>query len=282
MTFALLRASITAASVAFLRACAGKPDTLARIFFPGPARLLLTAAPITLPAMRWLLPGLYEYIHARTLLFDVLFTQALAAAVAQIVLLGAGYDTRAYRFAAQLGATRVFELDAPATQARKRRCLARASVAIPAGVQFIPCALGVDDLAGALAAAGFDAGQQSLFLWEGVTMYLTAADVGATLTFVGRCAPGSAVAFDYVHPAVVGRQGTQYGAQEVVRAVRWLGEPYRFGMERVQLEALLAASGLSLRVHYTPAELQRIFLPNLKGRMAAYCYNVAAEVASEE
>ena len=98
--------------------------------------------------------------------------QAIARGVRQIVVLGAGLDTFAYRVE-PVESLRVTEVDHPATQAEKRRRLAAAGIAAPSHVVYAGCDFETESLAGALAASGFDAGRPSFFLWLGVVPYLT-------------------------------------------------------------------------------------------------------------
>ena len=143
--------------------------------------------------------GVYEYVTARTHIFDGFFTDALAGGFEQVVLLGAGYDSRAVRFKKKLGAVRIFEVDAPKTQQRKKACLARAGQAIPEQVSFVPLNFNTGSLARALEGAGFDSQKKSFFLWEGVTFYLRPEAVAATLDCIKiHGAPGSEVAFDFI------------------------------------------------------------------------------------
>jgi len=83
-------------------------------------------------------PGMYEYMLPRTAYFDSIFIDALNKNIPQIVLLGAGYDTRAYRFAKLNNTTKIFELDIATTQNRKKRCLKKARIDIPKQVTLVP------------------------------------------------------------------------------------------------------------------------------------------------
>jgi methyltransferase (TIGR00027 family) len=143
-------------------------------------------------------PGAYEFMIARTAFFDDVFRQALVEKMPQLVMLGAGYDTRPYRFAHLLDDASVFELDALPTQLRKKEMLERAGVDVPANVTFIPIDFATDDLEQALLRAAYDRGCNTLFLWEGVTYYLSKEAVDRTLAVVrSLSAPGSLIAFDF-------------------------------------------------------------------------------------
>ncbi len=136
--------------------------------------------------------GVYEYVMARTRIFDRFFEQALEGDFEQVVFLGAGYDSRPYRFHDCIGETRIFELDIPLTQEHKKQCLAKAGVAIPSGVVHVPINFNTDSMKDVLTAAGYDNNKKTLFMWEGVTYYLAKEAVDGVLEFVGSNAPGAA------------------------------------------------------------------------------------------
>lgn len=170
--------------------------------------------------------------------------------IAQFVILGAGFDTRAFRLPP---ATRVrnFEVDTPKTLAIKQAVLARAGVD-PAGVTFVGADFEQGDWLNRLVAAGFDGDKPALFLWEGVTPYLDRAAVEDTLRKIASLAPGSVVAFDYFTTEVLASPSLYL---RLVRAsLRAGGEPLKFGLDstppvRAQLVALLQGCGLALDEH---------------------------------
>ncbi|GAA2379021.1 SAM-dependent methyltransferase [Dactylosporangium salmoneum] len=176
----------------------------------------------------------------RTRMIDDRVRAAVAGGAAQLVLLGAGFDNRAYR----IGAPASFEVDHPATQATKRR---RVPAGLAGRVRFVPVDLAADPLAPALLGAGFDAGVPAVVVWEGVTNYLTAGAVDATLrALAGLLSPGSVVIFTYVDKAALDGTGGFHGVERWHDAVRRGGEPWTFGFAPADLPAYLSARGLSL------------------------------------
>jgi methyltransferase (TIGR00027 family) len=130
--------------------------------------------------------------------FDDALARGLRAGVPQIVLLGAGYDTRALRFQAELGTTRVFELDAPSTQGRKLENLRARGTVLPPQVHFVGINFKTDDLVERLRSHGYDTALPTLFLWEGVTYYLSPETVAGMLGLIRKHGPsGTGIAFDY-------------------------------------------------------------------------------------
>ena len=192
---------------------------------------------------RW--PCVRAGVVARTRLIDERVAAALPG-VQQVLILGAGFDTRAYRLA-QLREAAVFEVDHPATQAAKRRILLRGSGQIPANVRFVPVVFGADDPATELAGRGFVSGAPTLVLWEGVTNYLDSASVDATFRFLASAiAPGSPVLFTYVDRAMLDRSAVFEGAATTLRAVRRVGEPFTFGLDPREVPGYLADRGFEL------------------------------------
>src|SRR5262249_49156792 len=136
--------------------------------------------------------GMFQYLTARTQFFDGVVSDAIARGVTQIVIAGAGYDGRALRFRSP-GVT-FFELDLPATQDDKRARLARLGVA-SADTVFVPVDLAERDSGARLGHAGHDATRPSLFIGEGLLLYLEQTVVEAMFrAFRERSVPGSALA----------------------------------------------------------------------------------------
>ena len=122
-----------------------------------------------------------DLVVARTLYFDNIIDRVITD-VDQFVLMGAGYDTRAYgKFVETDFVT--FELDQPIVQAHKREMLAKTNID-SSNVRFVPVDFTTDDLILKLTEKGFDASKRTLFLWEGVTLYLSAREIDQTLRFL--------------------------------------------------------------------------------------------------
>ena len=140
----------------------------------------------------------------RTRFIDERMLAALREGATQVVILGAGFDTRAYRFKEALKNARVFEVDAPVTQALKIRRLLEAIGDPPENLTYVPVDFLHDDLGAALGRAGYRTDQKTFFNWEGVTMYLRANAARSTLQWVANNSPrGSAIVFDYTFDNVI-------------------------------------------------------------------------------
>jgi methyltransferase (TIGR00027 family) len=139
----------------------------------------------------------------RTRFIDDCLRRAIAGGATQVVVLGAGFDTRAYRITQDLPQVRVFEVDRAETQAAKRRRVEEGLGGPPANLTYVAIDFLREDLGEALARHGHDRAQKTFFVWEGVTMYLPEAEVRKSLAYMASHAPGSAVAFDFVHQSMV-------------------------------------------------------------------------------
>jgi methyltransferase (TIGR00027 family) len=141
---------------------------------------------------------LRQHVAARTVFAETALRNAVEArGVAQYVVLGAGYDTFAYRQPAWAAGLRIVEVDRAASQAAKRQALALGGIAIPANVTFAEIDFERTSLRDGLAASGIDFSLPAFFSWLGVTIYLTRTAVEATLREIAALVPGSAIAFTY-------------------------------------------------------------------------------------
>ena len=200
------------------------------------------------------------YMQVRTRVLDDALLSFVAAGGRQVLLLGAGFDCRAARFRAVLDDATFFEVDHPATQAKKRDALDGVE---SARVVYLPWDFerrAMDELPGALAALGHDPNRPTLTIWEGVTMYLTEPAIDATVTAVRRLsAPESRLAFTYFDRAMLTRPNVRM--RLAGRAVARLGEPFRFGWDPGGLESWLAERELSLVEDRTVDAYARALLP---------------------
>jgi methyltransferase (TIGR00027 family) len=263
------QASGTAAATAFLRALAahdpreeirGKDD-LAEIFLEEEQRRPLADAAWRARVMQQLAPGAYEFMLARTAFFDRIFAQALQDNLDQVVLLGAGYDSRSYRFQELIQATCLFELDAPPTQQRKRACLHQAGIAVPPRLTFVPINFETDDLREVLTAAGLSRNSRTLFIWEGVSYYLSVPAVDNVMACVKALAPaGSSLGFDYA--AISAEVLSDEGVREFRKFMqaRHADEPTRFYLRAGALEAFLTERGFQIIEHLTAADMNERYL----------------------
>jgi methyltransferase (TIGR00027 family) len=264
------KGSSTAGYTCFSRACATREkderfrgsDYLAEIFLPPIPQILFNVPFLRKWCMRQMFPtGIHEYVLARTKLLDEVFLDALDRGFSQVVLLGAGMDTRALRFQDRNQGTTIFELDIHATQRYKRELYKRKKTALPAELVLVPIDFNKQRLADVLTEAGYQEKQKTLFLWEGVTMYLEPEAVDGTLAFIrSSAAEGSIVVFDYVYASVLRRENTLYGEQGIFDTVARTGEGWTFGIEAGAIESFLTERGFKVLSHHTPSDLEAAYL----------------------
>ncbi|MBI9087369.1 MAG: SAM-dependent methyltransferase [Desulfobacterales bacterium] len=211
---------------------------------------------------KYFVVGVYEYVMARTRAFDHFFKQAIEKGVEQVVFLGAGYDSRPYRFRELLDTIDVYELDVAPTQQHKSRCLEKAEIEIPARLTYVPINFNSESIQDALNAAGYDKEKKTLFMWEGVTYYLAPEAVGATFEFIKQNSPsGSIVAFDYIAlwPGIF----DAYGVKELMNfnAKNQSGESgNKFALEEGAVESFLSEKGFKMSSHLNSGEIENGYL----------------------
>jgi methyltransferase (TIGR00027 family) len=224
-------------------------DPLAASLLPGELRLAASLFKVPPAAAllnayidrRW--PGARTSGIARTRLIDDWIGQATGE-IDQVVLLGAGFDTRAWRLNA-LASARIFEVDHPNTAAVKQARL-RSAHADLRKVTFVKVDFEKDDFDQLLRAAGFDPARPAIVVWEGVSQYLTGETVCGVMRWAGKLAPGSRFIFTYVHEGALDGSVAFVGADKIVAKVDGSGEPWRFGLLPEQLPAFLRERGLTL------------------------------------
>ena len=204
--------------------------------------------------------GMRLFIAARTRFAEDALARAIGQGVSQLVVLGAGLDTYAYRSAPARG-LRIFEVDHPATQAWKRQRLAHAAIAVPPALTFAPVDFERETLPDGLLAAGFDPRQRSFFTWLGVVPYLTEPAIFTTLAYIAGLPGGAQAVFDYANPP--GSLAPQARAAMELRAARVakLGEAWVSYFDAADLDARLRASGFTQIEDLGPAQIAARYFP---------------------
>jgi methyltransferase (TIGR00027 family) len=250
--------SLTALGVLALRALSSLPgspadhsgDRALRLLVPRPIDRGLDALgfvtarePRLHAALRAVTAGLADHLALRTDAIDAELRASLARGLRQVVLLGAGLDARGYRLE-ELRDASFFEVDVPTTQATKR-AWARTHRSAARTHRFVEVDFAKDALDARLLAAGLDPASPTLWLWEGVTMYLPRAAVSQTLATMARLsAPGSRALVTYVTGEMVNAPLLLLPAE--LAAFQALGEPLVGRMEPDEVVALSANAGFSV------------------------------------
>lgn len=226
--------SRTALGAAALRAAHQDADE-PRIFTDPLAKCILGHLD-DLPDRAWEQPRLRLVVAVRHRFAEDCLAAAVARGTRQVVVLGAGLDTFAYRN--RFPDTRVFEVDHPATGRWKREQLARAGIEVPPNVTYVAVDLEVDSLADRLVGAGFDPTASAFFLWMGVVPYLSTEAVRGTLAVIAAV-PDAEVVLDYVKPADHAPEDARPDREALIAHVAGVGEPLRPGLESADLHAIL-------------------------------------------
>jgi methyltransferase (TIGR00027 family) len=202
-------------------------------------------------------PGMVGYIAGRVRYVDDYLKMRIDDGIEQLVILGAGYDSRAYRFDELKGRVKVFEVDYPATQKVKKEKVGKIFGSLPDHVVYVPIDFENQKLDDRLFESGYDRNLKTLFIWEGVTYYITPEAVDITLAFVTEnSGEGSSIIFDYVFQSVL--DGTCGVAQvnRARKAYERIGTPLtsehpRFGVEEGTIEEFLTKRGFHQVVNIT-------------------------------
>lgn len=281
--------STMAEKIAVIRACESMKPEDERICFdpyalhfldPGTRQALFRNA----GAFRYILaqienelPGISGALVARARWFDEISQQSANTGYGQIVILGAGYDTRAYRLN-DLKTTRVFEVDHPETIRVKVEKIREIFGTLPNQVTYVPADLEEDGLELKLAARGYDSACRTLFLMEGLIMYLSPSSVDRLFSFIVKNSPkGSSVLFDYCPED----DGTGFGpgwasVRSATAFVRRQGEPLR-SCVKGSIRDFLTMRGFAGIRNMTGADLrQAYFTGKNSGRTISELYSIAS------
>lgn len=193
-----------------------------------------------------LFPGLGNSIRARVRYFDDFVRAAAGEGMEQLVILGAGYDTRPYRIEKLKGNSnmKVFEVDHPETQSLKKEKIEMIFGGLPDHIVYVPVDFEMEGIDQKLPGNGYDRSKKTLFLMEGLVMYIPPTAVEEMLSFiVNDSAKGSEVLFDYFIQSVVdGTSGTEKNMRDFAAQQ---GEPFLFGIEDGAAEVFLKERGFS-------------------------------------
>jgi len=189
-------------------------------------------------------PGGFGYVVARVRYIDDYLKTCMADGIGQLVILGAGYDTRPYRFDELKGRAKVFEVDHADTQKTKMEKLRKMFGSLPDHVVYVPIDFNKDKLDKRLYESGYDRNLKTLFIWEGVTYYIPAEAVDETLSFVANnSGEGSSIVFDYLVESDEYEKSEQLFIERVQKIHKRIGELLIFGIPNGTIEEFLSRRG---------------------------------------
>jgi len=210
------------------------------------------------------LPGTYGSMVCRTRYLDDVVTASLSTGIRNIVIVGAGLDTRPYRLKFD-AAARVFELDLPAMIEAKKERVTQTLGGLPGHVTYIAMDFDSEDLSEALMRGGLDQQARLILVLEGVTQYIRKQAVESILQYVARAPRGSEVVFTYVLKEVIDGTSKAFGADGGARAGRRFN--WVFGFDRAQLPGDLHRLGLDLVEDVGATDYQARYLAPLQRRL---------------
>jgi methyltransferase (TIGR00027 family) len=223
-------------------------DRIVDIFLSEESRRAAAGAAAGFPAVK-------ELVKIRTRYFDDMLDEQIAAGCRQVVLLGAGLDTRGVRKAA--AGVAYFEIDDAGTLALKQACLA--DHGIRTGVRYIPGNYVTDGMMALLVTHGFDPELPTYVIWEGNTMYLDEATDRAILTQLRDGIARVRVSFDYFRTAVITKNTGEIGLTLMANNFARMGAPWITGFDNIH--ALAAGLDLGVVDDVTTGELATVYRP---------------------
>ncbi|HUH97299.1 MAG TPA: class I SAM-dependent methyltransferase [Anaerolineales bacterium] len=246
-------------------------DPVAKELVGWPIRLMMQSGAmrkLTVQQTDAVAKGIYGAQVCRTRYIDEVVQSAISQGISQLVIMGAGYDTRPYRLP-ELTSVRVFEIDLPAVQADKKKKLQKYLGHLPDRVTFIPMDFDTQGLETVLSGTAFEAAKPAIFLWEGVTQYISEEAVRRTLGFVGKLAPGSSLVFTYVLKSIIERRSDIPDADHMMDVVA-KQSPWIFGMEPSGVSDFLKQYDLTLAADVGNADYQERYLKPRERSLAVF------------
>jgi methyltransferase (TIGR00027 family) len=227
------------------------------IGFVGTTNRIIGKIPLLRKLALWYLekkhPFILDCIPARTKYIDEYVNECIDDGIQQLIILGAGYDSRAYRLGRLKERVMVFEVDHPNTQKLKIERVKKMLNPLPNNVVYVAIDFNKEALPQRMFQSGYEKDKKSLFIWEGVTPYLTAEAVDETLHFVAKnSGHGSSIIFNYILKSVVDGVCQLKGAREIRKAFSRggitdfssdQGDRLMFGIEEGNIEGYLSERG---------------------------------------
>ncbi len=246
-------------------------DPVAKELVGGPIRFLMQFATMrnfTLKQTDAAAKGIYGVQICRTRYIDDAVQAAISQGIKQLVILGAGYDTRPYRLP-EMESVQVFELDLPTMQDDKKKKLQKYLGRLPDRVSFIPIDFDTQTVEAVFSGTAFNPAKPALFIWEGVTQYISEEAVRQTLAFVGKSAPGSIIVFTYILKSIIERRPDIPGADHLMDVVA-KQSPWVFGLEPSGIPDFLKPYHLCLIADVGKVDYQEKYLKPVKRNLVVF------------
>ncbi|NJD78898.1 MAG: class I SAM-dependent methyltransferase [Candidatus Methanoperedens sp.] len=207
-----------------------------------------------------LYPGVYNSSVAKVRYFDDFVRTSVDKGLEQLVILGTGYDTRAYRIEKLKENVKVYEVDHPDTQCVKMEKIKEIFGSLPDHVVYVPVDLVTEDIGQRLMQQGYNRSQKTLFVMEGLTCYIPPKVVDEILSFIVKnSARGSAVIFDYFPESLVNGTCVLEAGKNLQNFVEQYNESFQFGIKEGTVETFLAQRGFSQIKNVTGEDFKRAY-----------------------
>jgi len=212
--------------------------------------------------------GLYEYIITRTKYIDGIYKIALENKITQIVIVGAGYDTRAIRLPNNYDQMKIYELDSIFTQQAKMKAYKNNDIQIPKNLRFVPINFEKENLCNKFEEIGMERNKKSFYIIEGVTMYLEQTAVDRLFTEISKyMGKESMVVFDYIYNDVLRQERKHYGEKGAIATVKKVNESFQFGMENNSISEYLMKYNFQVIDHLDAREMERRYFTDKNGEI---------------
>ena len=212
--------------------------------------------------------GIYEYVIARTKFIDKIFKDAIKKGIEQIVIFGAGFDSRAIRLNEKNTNIKIFELDSLHTQKEKIQQLKKRNIPISSNTIFIPIDFNIESINEKLKSNAFNQNKVSLFIMEGLIMYLNEKAVDELFKLINKItAPGSMVIFDYIYASVLRKENIYHGENSIYEKMNSINESWLFGIEKGEIEIFLKKYNLKLIENLNSQDLEKKFFKDKNGNI---------------
>ena len=232
----------------------------------------LIQSPFFRPLIQRIIPtGMYEYVIARTKYIDDALEQSLSSGITQVILLGAGFDSRAVRFHDISPDTQYYEVDAAMTQRAKVARLQERCIPLPAQLHLVEMDFDRQSLDVRLLECGVRQDVPSLIILEGVTMYLQPDSIDRLFeTLRSVLSRQSKMVFDFIDSSVLRHANARAGEKQLVKTVDRSGESFQFGIPAADAGQFLLDRGWELTDLADHFELQQRYFTDSDGKVAAH------------
>jgi len=215
------------------------------------------------------IPGAYTSGLARTKYIDDLLQQAIARGAKHVIILGAGFDTRALRLDFLAGIP-VTEIDHPDTASLKINTLRNTMGQLPPNVRFLQIDFNKQSLEHLFQQNNINFTLPAVIIWEGVTNYLSKTAIDATFAVLKNCCSGSSVIFTYVDNKVFSDPASFYGAEKLLEDLSAIEESWTFGFDPPALPAYLQQYHYHLLEDKGAATYRQLYTPERKALNTGY------------